>query len=432
MIMKKMLVFLICFAMALFAVGTAPAEVVPAPADRIASGDYCYVIQEDGTAAIVGFNSITGSSPVKDTLEFPAELDGLSVTKINYLGLKGKAKEVIIPEGITTLADYAFYLWRDLESISLPSTLTDVGDGALYLTRCSSIHIAKENSALEVISGMLINQKDGKLIYAPVSLEGSVAVPDGVQIIGASAFSGCNRITEINLPESLTAIRDYAFSGCFGISEPLVIPSGVSEFGDGVFQNAMTILKQDSDGKNYYDSIPLILEEGNQTLTMADKALIDNKNHRLVYFNDRARRESYTIPDGIEEIAACAFWECNRLENVIIPETVTKIGQQAFSNCFTLKEIIFPSSLLEIEDAAFVSCAGLESITIPDSVTVIGIKAFSQCRSLQSIYVGSGVTSIGVNCFMSDPALTEVMVPAGLLLEKDILGDGTNAVITTY
>ena len=430
--MKRTLIFLLFCAMVLFNVGTAPAEMVPIPAEWIASGDYYYVIQEDGTAAIVGFNTTTGHSGISGTLEFPAELDGLSVTKINYLGLKGDAEEVIVPEGVTILADYAFYHWSNLESISLPSTLTDVGDGALYLTKCSSIHITEGNNALEEIGGILINRKDGKLVYAPVSLEGSIAVPDGVQTIGASAFSGCSRITEIKLPETLTAIRDYAFSGCFGIREPLVIPAGVSEFGDGVFQNAMTILKQDTDGKSYYDSIPLILEEGNQSLKMADKALIDNNNHRLVYLNDRARRGSYMIPDGTEEIAACAFWSCNLLESIIIPETVTKIGQEAFMNCHNLTEIKLPSILVEIGDDAFAACSGLESVTIPDSVTTIGSKAFSQCCNLQSVYVGTGVDSIGVNCFMSDPVLTEVKVPAGLLLDKDILGGGSNAVITRY
>ena len=431
MIMKKMLVFLVCCAMALFAVGTAPAELIPVPAEWISSGDYYYVIREDETAAIVSIKSLSNTSS-SETLEFPTELDGVPVTKLGSLGLKGRAREVIIPEGVTTLADYTFYLWSNLESISLPSTLTEVGDGILYLTKCSGIHIAEGNSALEATGGMLISRKDRKLIYANASLEGSVAVPDGIQTIGAYAFGSCHKITEIKLPETLTAIRDYAFSGCFGIRKPMVIPSGVSEFGDGVFFNAMKVLKQDGNGKQYYDSIPLVLEEGNQFLSMADKALIDNLNHRLVYLNDEARREPYTIPDGIEEIAACAFWACNELEGVIIPETVTKIDQEAFECCYKLTEINFPSALQEIGDAAFTACVRLKSVTIPDSVTTIGIKAFSECSSLESVYIGAGVKSIGGNCFMSDPALTEIKMPAGLQPEKDILDTGSHTKITRY
>ena len=174
--MKRTLIFLLFCAMVLFNVGTAPAEMVPIPAEWIASGDYYYVIQEDGTAAIVGFNTTTGHSGISGTLEFPAELDGLSVTKINYLGLKGNAKEVIIPEGVITLADYAFYHWNNLERITLPSTLTTIGVGAFA------------NSGLT-----------------------SVNIPASVTVLDKRAFSGCSSLKEIYFLGHAPTFADNAF-----------------------------------------------------------------------------------------------------------------------------------------------------------------------------------------------------------------------------
>ena len=67
----------------------------------------------------------------------------------------------------------------------------------------------------------------------------SVQLPDTLKRIGESAFSGCNNLTEIALPEGLTTIEEGAFcGGCNAIRE-LNIPRSVTSIGRGVWDSAV-------------------------------------------------------------------------------------------------------------------------------------------------------------------------------------------------
>ena len=140
-----------------------------------------------------------------------------------YLNDK-EIKNVMIPSSVTSLGCYAFQN-SYLTSISLPSSLAFVGDGAFK--NCSSLASITFSSGLVSI---------GSSVFSGCSGLTSLILPFGLNSIGSYAFAECRNLTRITLPASLSSIADYAFENCSNIAS-LTIPLGVAKIGDYAFSD---------------------------------------------------------------------------------------------------------------------------------------------------------------------------------------------------
>ena len=140
-----------------------------------------------------------------------------------YLNDK-EIKNVMIPSSVTSLGCYAFQN-SCLTSISLPSSLAFVGDGAFK--NCSSLASITFSSGLVSI---------GSSVFSGCSGLTSLILPFGLNSIGSYAFAECRNLTRITLPASLSSIADYAFQNCSNIAS-LTIPFGVTKIGDYAFSD---------------------------------------------------------------------------------------------------------------------------------------------------------------------------------------------------
>ena len=203
--------------------------------------------------------------------------------------------------------------------------------------------------------------KDGrKLLKVPQELRRGYSVKEGTRIICNNAFAGCS-LSNIAIPDSVTAIGDSAFSDCSSLSN-IVIPDSVTAIGDGAFWGC--------------SSLPNIV-----------------------------------IPNSVTAIGKWAFYDCSSLPNIVISNSVTKIGDYAFSDCSSLSNIVIPDSVTDIGNRAFSGCSSLSNIVIPDSVTAIGKWAFYDCRSLPNIVIPNSVTSIGDYAFSDCRSLSNIVIP---------------------
>ncbi len=291
---------------------------------------------------------------------------------------------VVIEDGITEIRDRALKGLKELTSITIPDSVTSIGNSAFY--GCSGLidvfyqgdlsgwlGIEFDDSPMEYAENLYIN---GEL------LQGDIVIPEGTEKIGAYAFCNCSGMTSVTIPDGVTSIGDYAFDGCSGLTS-VTIGNGVTSIGDWAFS-------------------------GCSGLT------------------------NIVIPDSVTSIGDYAFYGCNGLTNIVIPDSVKSIGDGAFSGCSGLISITIPDSVTSIDYGAFSGCSGLTSITIPDSVTSIGHHAFYGCsgiieiengvsyvdnwvidcdRSITSVELRDGTRGIANYAFEGCSGLTSIVVP---------------------
>ena len=264
---------------------------------------------------------------------------------------RGNKKDVVIPNGVTSIGEEAFKNCDSLTSITIPDNVTSIGDHAFYdCSSLTSINVADANRYYSDEDGGLFNKEKTELIrYPEGKSESTYAIPDSVTSIGDSAFSDCISLTSITIPDSVTSLGDHAFFKCDSLTS-ITIGNGVTSIGYDAFGSCTSLA-------------------------------------------------SVTIPESVTSLGEFAFSGCSRLASVTIPDSVTSIGDYAFSDCISLTSITIPDSVTSIGKGAFENCDSLTSITIPDSVTSIGSNAFYDCSSIASITIPDSVTSIGGNAF---------------------------------
>ena len=227
--------------------------------------------------------------------------------------------------------------------------------------------------------------------------------------IGDVAFSYCNNLTSLAIPNGVTSIGDYAFYGCNLTS--LAIPNGVKSINSYTFSNCLrlkfVIIPK---SVNYINSTAF--DHSNTGVVINFSALSISKgsssNGYVAYYAKKVVNVSngsieddfvFDVVNG-ENTLVAYLGEGGALT---LPANYKGedyvIGGNAFSGNTSITSIQIPSSITSIGGGAFDGCSSLTSITIPNSVTSIGYKAFYGCTSLTNITIPNSVTSIGQYAF---------------------------------
>ena len=238
----------------------------------------------------------------------------------------------------------------------------------------------------------------------------SITIPDSVTSIGGCAFYDCSSLTSITIPDSVTWFGYNAFSNCSSLTS-ITIPDSVTFIEDGTFSGCSSLQEfkgkfASNDGRYLiiYGWLNSFAPAGLTSCTIPDSVI----SIRSEAFSNCSSLTSITIPDSVTSIGDYAFYDCSSLTSITIPDSVTLIGESAFKGCSSLTSVTIGNGVTSIEYSAFESCSSLTTITIPDSVTTIGDYAFRRCSSLTSVTIGNGVTSIGDYAFVYCSSLKEV------------------------
>jgi hypothetical protein len=220
----------------------------------------------------------------------------------------------------------------------------------------------------------------------------SVNIPETVKSIGIQAFN-FTRITSVALPNSLESIEAFAFQGCESLTS-MFVPKSVTNIDATAFGGGNISSITVEYGNPVYDS----RDNCNAVITTATNELIIG---------------------------------CN---NTIIPKTVTKIGSHALSDCSELTSLVIHAGVTSIDIRAFWQCTSLISVIIPSTVESINGQAFSGCHQLKSVTFlsptpGNFPETIGLDddCIVYVPegskAAYEAVFPQYIIVEKVMVTD---------
>lgn len=304
---------------------------------------------------------------------------------------------VNLGEGLRTVGTYAFEKCGKLTEITLPESVVQIGLGAFYdCVKLSDITIydelidieqhAFENTAYYENEA---NWTDGALylsnhlVQTKTTVSGNFKIKDGTVDVAKYAFSFCNNLTGIYIPDSLQYVHAYAFYRCDGLET----------------------INVGANNERYRSEGNCLIEKDHDVLILGCNTSV--------------------IPEGVTGIGNYAFNWCGKLTEIILPESVTLVGNLAFYGCSALKSLTvngnptflsnvftncngveaasvtsdvlanIPRNKLKkltltggdkIYTRAMYGASDLESVTIPDTVTSIGAEAFYNCGKLTDIY----------------------------------------------
>lgn len=221
---------------------------------EMTEGDFSYVIVNNSYARITRYSGSATS------VQVPSTIGGYTVQVIGARAFQGNTvlESVELPDGLTTIYAYAFENCTGITSIHLPDSITTLGYkvfggcsnlvSANYPVNWVNSPSGNGSNSYEygnVFSGCPklteIEIPEGVKAIAPHSFASltsltSVTLPSSLTEIGAYAFAGATGLTEVTLPSNTKTIRDYAFADCAGLKD-IYIPDSTTDIRKAVFEN---------------------------------------------------------------------------------------------------------------------------------------------------------------------------------------------------
>ena len=241
--------------------------------------------------------------------------------------------------------------------------------------------------------------------------EGRVIFPAGNFVaIGARAFAGKqNRYIEsVNIPDGVSVIKAEAFEGCENLRTVFLSTCGNLGLSQGVFANCERLREVvNSENINSIGALAFSNCTALQGITFGKDL------HRIgegAFANCRSLT-SVALPSGLRDVGKEAFAGCKELAFYEASDSLSTLSQGMFRDCVSLREVVIPAAVSVIPEGTFEGCISLRTLQIPTNVGQIAARAFKNCRKLHTVSMELGIKEIGAHAFDDCPALREVFVP---------------------
>lgn len=291
--------------------------------------DNKYFLAKDGILYSKDSKTLVSFPPARKLFDI-ACLDGVKIIGDGAFSCCDCIEDLILPDSITSIGNYAFESCEQLNSVYIPDTVINIGKAVFAYSSVKTVHLSKNIKSLE--AGFDYDG-EGEGFFAGSDLE-KILIPDGIEKIGYSTFSGCRKLKEVHIPASVKKIEDYAFNNCVSLEEIKVYGKNELYYSEG--------------GVLYSHSGELLLYPANKT------------------------GHTFVTPEEVNVIHQHAFYENVHLKKLVLGDAISKIGYRAFA------------------------CSNIESINIPVKTERIELDVFLYCK-IKELYIPKWVSFIEMN-----------------------------------
>lgn len=364
---------------------------------------------------------------------------------LKYLGSESR---VVVPHGVTSVAEEAFAGNEAIDRVILPDSVEEIGAGAFRdclvlqtIELPGSVRCVGTGAFENCVKLLRVLLPDGVCVIEDKVFKHCHGLKEvhfgaGVRSIGEQAFYGCTALTEIALPDSLTFLGKMAFYRCRTLREAS-LPSGLERVESLAFaQSGVKRVHMRGSGVFYGSDIfygctrlrSLVLEHGVRHIpdklaygcsglkqVVLPDTLESVGRHALEYtpFLESWRRQlknsadggrdvfwdgtdaagDFRIPDGTRIVAGGAFYGNRAITSVSFPESVSWIGPAALKGCESLCRAVWPGGINAAEAEVFSGCVNLTKVCwgqdefLPVPWQTVKERAFYNCRSLDHIFL---------------------------------------------
>ena len=370
---------------------------------------------------------------------------------------------VIIEEGVTSIPANFAYKHATIESVSIASTVTSLGNNAFRLCPNLTTVTFADNSKLASVGNLCFNASPnltsvsfgnslktiGKEAFRACTSLASVNLGNSLESMGEGVFRECRKLTSINIEGTITTIPAYTFYQCFGL-KTATVGDAVTTIGASAFRgSALASFEFPANLKtigNYAFNMTAITEANlpNTVTSLGDfcfykcsalkSVTLSNKLTEIPrYCFSVSGLTSVEIPNSVTTINNYAFKGCLALATVDLGDNLAFLGSYAFQdsgvtsvvipgsdcgagsfyNCKALKSVVFEEGTEKIGQKMFYNCSALTKADIPSTVKYINDYAFYGCTSLSDVALPASLTQLKIGSFHST-AVTSINVPAGV------------------
>ena len=272
---------------------------------------------------------------------------------------KSKSGEFVIPDTVTSIADYAFDNAPNLTKVTIGESVKSVGKGAFR--NCNSLKT--------------VIFKDSNNVS---------------KSIGDYAFYNCPALSEVDFGNAVTSIGSYAFTTNKSL-ESIEFPDSLESIGYGAFSS----LSSGNTGSYVASSLKTV-KFGTGLKTISNYAFYCNESLSSLEFTG----------SNLTTIGQSAFRECTALNELNLTGSNLSVGSYAFYRDSSLKSVTLGSGVKSIGNNAFDSCSTLKNIHIGNDVEEITYRSFYNNYGLKQVVLGKGLKLISNQAFTGYSNLT--------------------------
>ena len=295
-----------------------------------------------------------------------------------YFGNK-LVKNIVIPDGITSINYRALHNFTTLESVTIPNSVTSIGNQAFG--GCSNLtSVTIPDSVTSIGSGA----------FNDCTSLTSITIPDSVTSIGGYAFEDCDSLTSVTIPDSVTHIGNEAFYDCDSLTS-VTIGDGVTSIGNEAFFDCYNLTSvtigdsMTSIGSNAFDSCPIkdVYYTGTKsqwktiTINYGNSALTDATIH--YNYCGAVHKNIVDTPQQnptCTKIGYTAGKRCSHCEEWISGhETIAKLGHSYSSSYTTDKKATLSANGSMSRHCTRDGCTAKTSVTAIPKVSSVTLSA---------------------------------------------------------